>query len=50
VLKEKSEVESVLVDVIQNANALGHVVREFLSNNGGEFDNEKVGIFSKRTV
>jgi hypothetical protein len=39
-LKEKSEVESVLADVIQKAKALGHVL-EFLSDNG-EFDNEKV--------
>jgi transposase InsO family protein len=41
-LKEKSEVESVLADVIQKAKALGHVVHEFLSDNRGEFDNEKV--------
>jgi transposase InsO family protein len=35
-------VESVLADVIQKAKALGHVALEFLSDNGGEFDNEKV--------
>ena len=41
-LKEKSEVDSILTDVIRKAKALGHVVHEFLSDNGGEFDNEKV--------
>jgi hypothetical protein len=46
-LKEKSVVESVLADVIQKAKALGHVVREFLSDNGGEFDNEK-DVFTKK--
>jgi transposase InsO family protein len=35
-------VKCVLADVIQKANALGHVVREFVSDDGGEFDNEKV--------
>jgi hypothetical protein len=41
-LKEKSEVESVLADVIQKAKEFGLVVREFLSDNGREFDNENV--------
>jgi hypothetical protein len=41
-LKNKSDVTDALKDVIQKVKAQGHVIKEFLSDNGGEFDNEGV--------
>lgn len=49
-LKEKSEVDSILTDVIRKAKALGHVVHEFLSDNGGEFDNEVRNVLNKNGI
>ena len=49
-LKEKSEVECILTDVIRKAKALGHVVHEFLSDNGGEFDNEVRNVLNKNGI
>lgn len=42
IIKEKSEVKKVLGHMLAHAKALGHSVKEFLSDNGGEFDNEDV--------
>jgi transposase InsO family protein len=41
-LRKKSEVPVALKKVILHAEALGHRVQDFLSDNGGEFDSEKV--------
>jgi len=41
-LKHTSEVKEALKDVLSQAKTQGHIVKEFLSDNGGEFDNEGV--------
>lgn len=41
-IKEKSEVKEVLKQVLAHAKTLGHTIKEFLSDNGKEFDNEEV--------
>lgn len=42
IVKEKSEVKTVLKHMIEHAKSQGHSLKEFLSDNGGEFDNEEV--------
>jgi len=42
ILKHKSEVKEVLKDALSQAKTLGQIVKKFLSDNGGEFDNEEV--------
>lgn len=41
-LKEKSEVKNMLQHMIKHSETVGHTIKEFLSDNGGEFDNEGV--------
>ena len=41
-LKHKSEVTQALQDVLSQAKTQGHTIKEFLSDNGGEFNNDKV--------
>lgn len=41
-LKHKSEVKDVLEEFILHAKNLGHNIKEILSDNGGEFDNQEV--------
>ena len=41
-LAKKSEVPTVLTEVIAHASNLGHKILEFLSDNGGEFDSKEV--------
>jgi hypothetical protein len=41
-LRHKSEVKEALKDVLSQAKTQGQTVKEFLSHNGGEFDNEEV--------
>lgn len=41
-LKEKSEVRLVLRDFLKHAQTMGHTIREFLSDNGGELDNKEI--------
>lgn len=40
-LKHKSEIQDILGEFLNHAKNLGHNVREILSDNGGEFDNER---------
>lgn len=42
IIKHKSEVKEILKCMIRNSKAHGHIIMEFLSDNGGEFDNEDV--------
>lgn len=42
IMKNKSEVPEVLRLMLAEAKVAGHRIKEFLSDNGGEFDNEKV--------
>ncbi|GBN87353.1 Retrovirus-related Pol polyprotein from transposon TNT 1-94 [Araneus ventricosus] len=42
VIKEKSELKDVLKIMLAHAKNVGHSLKEFLSENGGEFDNKKV--------
>ncbi|GBN15687.1 hypothetical protein AVEN_104039-1 [Araneus ventricosus] len=42
VIKEKFEVKEVLKIMLAHVKNLGHSVKEFLSDNGGEFDNKEV--------
>ncbi|GBM08779.1 hypothetical protein AVEN_979-1 [Araneus ventricosus] len=42
VIKEKSDVKYVLKIMLVHAKNLGHSVKEFLIDNGGEFDNKEV--------
>lgn len=42
VAREKSAVKDAIREVLAKARTVGHQVREFLSDNGGEFDNEEV--------
>lgn len=41
-MKEKSEVKNMLRKMLSHAKTAGHSIKEFLSDNGGEFDNEDV--------
>jgi len=41
-LKDKSEVASKLEQMLAETNTIGHTVKEFLSDNGSEFNNEAV--------
>lgn len=41
-IREKLEVKDVLKNMLAHAKARGHRVKEILSDNGGEFDNEEV--------
>lgn len=41
-VREKSEVKNVLTQIITHAKTQGHSIKELLSDNGGEFDNEEV--------
>lgn len=41
-LRHKSEVKKALTDVLSLVETQGHKIKEFLSDNGGEFDNEEV--------
>ncbi|GBN66273.1 hypothetical protein AVEN_232780-1 [Araneus ventricosus] len=56
-LKHTSEVQDVLVDFVVHAKNVEHNIKEILSANGGEFDNEPVrqtlrkhGIFQRLTA
>lgn len=50
-LRQKSEVAQALKDMLAHAKNLGHNIREILSDNGGEFDNECVKtILQKRGI
>lgn len=42
IIREKSEVKNALKEMIEHAKTQGHKIKEFLSDNGGEFDNEAV--------
>lgn len=42
ICKQKSEAKIVLKHMIAHANTNGHKIREILSDNGGEFDNNEV--------
>ena len=42
VVREKSNVKTVLQQMVAHAKQHGHSVKELLSDNGGEFDNEEV--------
>lgn len=42
IIREKSEVKTVLKHMLAHAKVLGHSIKEFLSDNGGEFDNEEI--------
>lgn len=42
-LREKSEVKTVLKTFLQYSKVMGHNIIEFLSDNGGEFNNRDVG-------
>ena len=42
VAREKSAVKEAIREVLAKAAVIGHKVKEFLSDNGGEFDNEEV--------
>ena len=41
-IREKSDAKSVLEEVLVHAKNLGHQIKELLSDNGGEFDNDEV--------
>lgn len=41
-IREKSEVKNCLISMIADAKVQGHLIKELLSDNGGEFDNEEV--------
>ena len=41
-VQEKSDVKTVLKEMISHAKNQGHVIKELLSDNGGEFDNKEV--------
>lgn len=41
-IREKSEAKYKLEEVLIHAKSLGHSIRELLSDNGGEFDNEDI--------
>lgn len=47
-LKHKSEVKEALEDFIIHAKNLGHNIREILSDNGGEYDNQAVRMILKK--
>lgn len=42
VAREKSAVKEALCEVLAKARTIGHHVKDFLSDNGGEFDNAEV--------
>lgn len=42
VIKEKSDVKTVLQQMITHTKQQGHTIKELLSDNGGEFDNDEV--------
>ena len=42
VIKQKSEVKTVLKEMLVHAEKQGHNIKELLSDNGGEFDNAEV--------
>ena len=41
-LRQKSEVSQALEDMLAHAKNLGHNIKEILSDNGGEFDNDNI--------
>lgn len=41
-LKEKSEVAEKLELFLTSAKTIGHIIKEIVSDNGGEFDNKRV--------
>ena len=47
-MKEKSEVPEKLNQMLREVKTVGHTVKEFLSDNGGEFDNKKVSSLLKK--
>ena len=56
-LKEKSEVKNALEDFLAHSKTQGHIIKELLSDKGGEFDNSDVqnilkknGIIQRLTV
>lgn len=48
VVKKKSEVANVLKEMLAHAKKQGHSIKELLSDNGGEFDNEEIKFFLKK--
>lgn len=42
IIKEKSEVKNVLKYMLTHAKTMGHSIKELLSDNAGEFDNEDI--------
>ena len=49
-MKEKSEVSSKLEEMLAEARTSGNTVKELLSDNGLEFDNEKVRKILKKDL
>ncbi|GBN59690.1 hypothetical protein AVEN_35779-1 [Araneus ventricosus] len=47
-LKQKSDVASALQKVLAYASNSGHILKEVISDNGGEFDNKEVRMFLKK--
>lgn len=47
-LKHKSEIKEVLEDFIVHAKNLGHKIKEIISDNGGEYDNQAVRVILKK--
>ncbi|GBM76901.1 hypothetical protein AVEN_153130-1 [Araneus ventricosus] len=47
-LKQKSDVASAFLEFLAYATNLGHIVKEVISDNGGEFDNKEVRMFLKK--
>lgn len=48
VARHKSAVQDALKEVLAKAHTLGHRIKEFMSDNGGEFDNDDVRSLLKR--
>jgi hypothetical protein len=49
-IRNKSEVVKALREVLAKAGNTGHKIKEVLSDNGGEFDNEEVRMFFEPTL
>ncbi|KAF2881768.1 hypothetical protein ILUMI_24410 [Ignelater luminosus] len=48
-MRKKSDVKDKLRKVLQHTKTLGHPIRKFLSDNGGEFDNQKGMVVTNAT-